>query len=352
MITSYTMPNTYTAMVTDAPVLQDVIDQLKLNTTVEKLKKEVSVNLITNTQIIVVTVSDTDPNRAVEIGNTLADVFSMHVRELYAERYSSSKEGIAKQVEEMSKQIEDTNRTLSYTLLDSEKQQLEARLTEYTRLYSDMVMTYEQVKLAEAQTSANIVVTEPASPNMIPVSPKTTRNTILAVVVGMLAAMGIILLVDMLDDTIKNPDDIRNKFNLPILGVISKHTITEGNPIANIEPRSPVAESFRSLRTNINFSSVDKQLKKIIITSPNPQNGKTTISSNLAVVFAQGEKNVILVDADMRRPQIHQKFGLLNKFGLSDLFVQPGEELSNFIQKTDIDHLEILTTGSLPPNPC
>jgi polysaccharide biosynthesis transport protein len=351
MITSYTMPNTYSEMVVDSPVLQGVIDKLKLDTTPEMLKGSISVSLLTDTQILVVTVSDTDPVRAADIANALTAVFAEHVRDLYSQRYASSKEGISKRMEEMSAQIDETNKALAKLFNEPERAQLQSRLTEYTRLYSDMVMTFEQVRLAEAQTSANVVVTEPATPNNFPVSPRTSRDTLLAVVVGMLVAAGVVFAVDMLDDTIKNPEEVRRNFNIPILGVISRHAITEGKPISEAEPRSPVAEAFRSLRTNINYASVDTPLRRILITSPTPKDGKTTVSSNLAVVLAQGEKKVVLIDADLRRPQIHHRFGLMNRFGLSDLFVQSIENFADALQPSASPRLTIITSGSLPPNP-
>jgi non-specific protein-tyrosine kinase len=351
MITSYTMPNTYSEMVMDTPVLQGVIDQLKLNLTTDDLKDAITVNLVTDTQILEVTVQDTDPVRAASIANTLASLFADHVRDLHAERFASSKEGIAKQMETMSSQIDDTNLALKKTSSDSERTQLEARLTEYTKLYSDMVMTFEQVRLAETQTSANIVVTEPAQPEEEPVSPKTLRNTLLAGVVGALLAAGTVFAADLLDDTIKNPEEVRRAFDIPILGVIGRHEISEGTPITVAEPRSPVSESFRALRTNITYSSVDTPLRRIVVTSPTPKDGKTTVSSNLAVTLAQGEKKVVLVDADLRRPQIHHRFGLLNRFGLSDLFVQPLEKVADSLQPTSATRLAVVTSGSLPPNP-
>jgi polysaccharide biosynthesis transport protein len=351
MIDSYTMPNTYSEMVTDLPIMQGVVEKLKLNMTADELKGSVSVELIKDTQILSVTVSDTDANRAAQIANTLAEVFADRVRVLQSERYASSEAGLSKQVTDMAGQIADTNKALDVETDATNKVQLQARLTEYTRLYSDLVLSYQQVRLSEAQTSTNVVVTEPATADPYPISPRTSRNTMLAVVVGMLLAAGVVFAIDMLDDTIKNPDEVRTKFNLPILGVISRHDITEGKPISEVEPRSPVAESFRALRTNLNFAAVDKPLRRIIITSPTPQDGKTTISSNLGVVFAQGEKNVVLIDADLRRPQLHHRFGLLNRLGLSDLFVQPVDKLPEILQPTSNSRLAILTSGGLPPNP-
>jgi succinoglycan biosynthesis transport protein ExoP len=137
--------------------------------------------------------------------------------------------------------------------------------------------------------------------------------------------------------------------------MIASHTSAGEKPISEAQPRSPVAESFRGLRTNISFAGVDKPLRHILITSATPQEGKTTVSANLAVILSQGEKKVVLIDADMRRPQIHRKFGLYNHLGLSDLFllmrpldILPVGVIQIVNEKTE---LAVVTSGRLPPNP-
>ena len=157
--------------------------------------------------------------------------------------------------------------------------------------------------------------------------------------------------VDTLDDTVKNPEEIRRRFNLPILATIAYHEQHNDKPIALAEPRSPIAEAFRSLRTNLTFASVDAPLRRIMITSPTPQDGKTTIAANLAVVLAQGENKVILIDADLRRPYIHHKFGLFNRFGLTNLFSDSLHGFDNVIQFNSLSNLGMITSGPLPPNP-
>src|SRR5690554_6673836 len=94
----------------------------------------------------------------------------------------------------------------------------------------------------------------------------------------------------------------------------------DGLPFVAQQPRSPVAESFRSLRTNLEFASVDKPLKTILVTSPGPSEGKTTVATNLAVVMAQANKRVILLEGDLRRPRLHQALNMSNQVGLSDVF--------------------------------
>jgi non-specific protein-tyrosine kinase len=165
----------------------------------------------------------------------------------------------------------------------------------------------------------------------------------------MALAAGIVLMSNILDDTIQNPDEFRRKLGLQILGVIDSRAAPKQGPITLAEPGSPSAEAFRSLRTNIIFTSVDTPLRRILVTSPMPQDGKTTIASNLAVVLAQSEKKTLLMDADLRHPSIHVQFGLPNLIGLTDLFVRPLKEFSGVIQ--NVDALTVMTSGGLPPNP-
>ena len=351
MVNTQTMTSTYSQMLLDQPVLQGVIDQLKLSTTPDDLKKSIAVGIVINTQLLTVTVNDTDPQRAANIANAMASVFADRIRQLQSQRYAASRDGLAKQVSDMDGQITDTSNQISVTTDPATLQQLQARLTQYRTIYSNLVTNYEQIRLAEEQTSTNVLVSESASVPYVPVSPKTTRNTLLAVVAGILLAAGAVFAVNTFDDTIKNPDEIRRKFDLPILGMIARHESPSDKPSALAAPRSPTAEAFRSLRTNITFAAVDRPLRRIMVTSPTPKDGKTTVSSNLAVVLAQGEKRVVLIDADLRLPQIHRKFGLNNRIGLTDLFVQSLDALAGVVNFVYTPHLAVITSGRLPPNP-
>jgi capsular exopolysaccharide synthesis family protein len=116
-------------------------------------------------------------------------------------------------------------------------------------------------------------------------------------------------------------------------------------------PRAPVSEAYRTLRTNLEFSSLDKPLKTIVVTSPGPDEGKSTTLANLAVTLAQAEKTVILVDCDLRRPSQHEIFGLTNEVGLTTMMVDEQAMKAPPLQDTAVPSLSVLTTGPLPPNP-
>ena len=125
---------------------------------------------------------------------------------------------------------------------------------------------------------------------------------------------------------------------------------TKRQLITNTDPKSPISEQYRTIRTNILFSSVDETLRSILVTSTSPGEGKSTTISNLAVVFANQGKQVLLVDADMRKPTMHYTFGLQNNIGLTNVLTKQ-TTMQEAVVKTGIDNLSALPSGPIPPNP-
>lgn len=228
--------------------------------------------------------------------------------------------------------------------------QLQTQLTLYQQIYSNLLNSFESVRLARLQNTPNVVqVEEPQLGRPLGQQPLT----LLGAVVGFLFAAGIAFVIEYLDDTLKSPEDVSRILNAPVIGYVSDTAeVSEGgagNFIA-AQPRSPVAEAFRGLRTNLEYAQVDKPLRTLLITSPSPAEGKTTIASGLATTVAQSGRRVLVLDADMRRPRIHKEFGVSNAMGLSDLFRGNGT-LDEVVQSGSIPNLEIVTSGNLPPNP-
>jgi tyrosine-protein kinase len=206
------------------------------------------------------------------------------------------------------------------------------------------------VRLAEATSTSNVVQMEAAYPSEIPVRPKTVRNTIMGAVFGFFLAVGLVILIDIMDDTL-NPENVTKELGLPVLGVIARYHSDSDTPIVQSEPRSPISEAFRSLRTNIQFTSVDHPLRSLLVTSPSPQDGKSTVAVNLGASLAQSGFRVAIIEADLRRPQIHKRLSLGNRQGISGVFVQPQVVLNGALQKTSVENLYALTSGTIPPNP-
>jgi len=169
--------------------------------------------------------------------------------------------------------------------------------------------------------------------------------------IALAIAAGAAYLFEYIDDTLKDPEEIHKWLDIPVIGYIS--TIEKGKYHGDYvakHPRSAIAESFRALRTDLEFSAVDKPLKTILVTSAGVAAGKTSIAINLAVVIAQGGKKVYLVDADLRKPSVHRSLGLPNRVGLSDAFRREKDirDLAQFWQE---GNLHVITSGPLPPNP-
>lgn len=120
--------------------------------------------------------------------------------------------------------------------------------------------------------------------------------------------------------------------------------------IAEDNPKSPIAEQFRTIRTNLQFASVDKELETMLITSASPSEGKSITTANTATVFAQQEKKTLLIDADLRKPTVHYTFRLPNNTGLSN-YLAGSQPIMSLVNETHVDYLDVMTSGPIPPNP-
>ncbi len=414
LITMQTLTSTYTQMLMDQSVLEGVIQQLKLPMTPEGLAKSVSVQAITNTQLLQITVQDTDPARAAEIANAMATVFVARIQDLRSQRYAVIRDGLAAQVSSMEQQIASTSSQIAaidqqiaagaaqeagavqtqiaaaaiqpavpvatkfapaatQTVTAMQQQiavaatetalaapatvepaallQLQDRLTQYRTIYSNLVLSYEQVRLSEEQTSTNVALSQRATVPTAPVTPKTFQNAVLAALIGMLLTVAGVIVFDKVDATIKDPQEVRRDLGVPVLGIIPWHKVPTDKPTVLAEPYSPPAEAFRLLRTNIAYGLADRALRRILVASAIPQDGKTMVACNLAVLLSQSGKRVLLVDADLRRPQVYHRFGLQNRSGLSDLLTRPLDDIGTIIKAVDPPKLAVLTAGELPANP-
>lgn len=349
------LAKTYAVLMTTQPVLEDIVERMELDLDTGTLKEMISIQPVRETQLIELNVEDTDPVRAAQIANEVVTVFAEQNQALQADRYADVKDSLSTQLLDLDDRIQEASAELESFGDDSEyeieRNRLEIILTQYRQSYSGLLQGYEQVRLSEAQSTSNVVQVEPAIPPTIPIRPRVLQNTALAVIVGLMLAIGVVFLIEALDDTVKGPEDIKRDLGLPVLGLIAKIDENGTEMITVAQPRSPLAEAFRSLRTNILYASVDHPLQRLMITSPSSQEGKTTIAANLGVVTAQGGRRVILVDADLRHPSLHKKLRIPNRRGLSDLFVQPQVHLNGFLRKSTVPDLFILPSGYVPPNP-
>ena len=192
---------------------------------------------------------------------------------------------------------------------------------------------------------------------MTPTTPSNntvTRDIVLAMIVSIVGVAGFAFLRFYLDDTVKHTDDIEKMFGLPVAGSISRNDskVKSGSELVVARaPKSIVSENIKSLRTNLQFTAVDRNLKTILVTSTNASEGKSFVSSNLAVSFAQAGKKVLIIDCDLRKGRLHKLFKMFNNAGLSDLLADNVKNMGSYIRKTTVENLDLITCGTYPPNP-
>ena len=232
---------------------------------------------------------------------------------------------------------------------------LQQSLDLYQTIYLDLLSDREDIKKQKLQNMPTVEQISPAQAGKIPVSPRTLLTTLLGGLGGLILALSFVILKGMADDSIQNHTEVEKILGTKVIGrILEIKDNTEGQGIyVSRVPRSPTAESFRTLRTNLEFSNKEKPIKSIIVTSAGPEEGKTTVASNLAAILSHSGKKVILVDADLRRPRIHQVTGVSNTLGLSELInANPDYFINDFVQTLDnLPFLRILPSGKLPANP-
>ncbi len=234
---------------------------------------------------------------------------------------------------------------------------LKTTLNLYQQIYISSINSLETLRLSKAQSTPTVMQVETAIKPTSPISPKPIQSAVLGAAIGLFVTAAFAFLIEFLDDTLKTPDDIKDLLDTPVIGFIGelKHNPKQDEDALGLfvakNPRSPVAEAFRSLRTNLEYSSVDHPAKTILVTSSGESEGKSTVAANLAIVEAQSGKKVIIIDADMRRPKVHVQFNKSNRRGLSD--VVTGKLRIEDVAKSydQVENLSIITCGTIPPNP-
>lgn len=257
------------------------------------------------------------------------------------------------------------------------------------KIYTMLLEKYEAAKITAAEKVGNLRVIDPARPPQNPLFPNKKLNLIIGIFLGFMIGVGLSLIIEAFNISIRSEEDVEKHMKIPVLGnipriknsmafIARKDRKSDYNQFAGFDPKlitalrpnSPVSESFRTLRTNIQMSKTDQHVKTLLITSSLPQEGKSIITANLAITTAQLGLRTLLIDADLRKPMIHNLFQLNLEPGLTGLFVNrskksrhnrddiskitqrnPEDEYIPFIHETDIKNLFITTSGKIPFNP-
>jgi len=228
------------------------------------------------------------------------------------------------------------------------------RQAESTRhMYDLLIKRFKETSLTEEMRHGNVRVVDPAEIPGAPVAPNKRRNLLLAVVVGLMAGAGLCFFIEYLDNSIKVPDDVKAHLGIPYLGPVPA---AEGlksrrdDLVVQRAPKSPVSESFRGIRTGIQFSSADRPPQVILVASADRSEGKTFVACNLAATLAGGAAPVAIVDADMRKPRVHRLYGLDREIGLAN-YLTGAAGLDDVLTPTPDGNLAAVLCGPVPPNP-
>jgi capsular exopolysaccharide synthesis family protein len=198
---------------------------------------------------------------------------------------------------------------------------------------------------------AKLTVVTPASESSTPVSPKTRRNTALALIIGLMVGLGVVLARDRLNNRIREEDEFAAVTDAPVLASVPSDSLLKDRGLIDFGSGATLAaESYRKLRTNLSFTSVDKPYRRIVVTSAMEAEGKTTTAINLAAALAETGKRVVLVDADLRRPQVNHRTGRMGDIGFTNYLKGDGR-MADLLQATDTEGLWVLASGPQPPNP-
>jgi non-specific protein-tyrosine kinase len=349
------LAQSYAEIARRKPVRQATMEALGLS-----WLPEYQVTIVPNTQLLEITVIDSNPARAQAVANTLAEQL---VRQSPAGSQAEEEQRqafVSQQLDSLERQIAETEAMIRQRQEEASgligARQIAEAQSEIAALQATLVTLQGNYATLLASTSEGAINTlsiiEPADLPGYPINANRTSTILLGAAIGLALAVGAAYLLEYLDDTLKTPEEIIQVAGLPIIASIGQANRKEQEgPILTKQLHSPMAEAFRSLRTNLDFAAVDRPLRTILITGPTPGGGKTTVAIDLAIIFAQSGRKTLLLDADLRRPMLHQFLDLNNQVGLSDLFLEQ-VSLEEATQPSDeVKLLSVLASGKLPAAP-
>jgi succinoglycan biosynthesis transport protein ExoP len=353
-LTNEDLAPTYLRILTGKPVLEETIALLGLSENPEELANWITVESVPGTHLIRLNVKDVSADQAILVADTMAWVFIDQIQKLMIEPYADNLTSLETQLNELSDlidrtQLEIERLTLENIQSETELERLGNTLVENRNDYRTLQQDYEQLRVSASDASETVFVSESAH---VPNNPIQRGRLFLIVgaAIGMVTGLGLAFLLEYFDDTIKTAQDITNSLGLDALGSIPRVIDGDNELVVVEQPRSPIADSFRMLSTNLRFYSLDKSIRILLVTSPAPEAGKSVIVANLAAAIAMSGSKVLVVDADLRRPRQHIIFGLRSGEGLTGSLLDG--EGNERLQTTEVENLSVLTSGQkLPPNP-
>ena len=390
------LASTYTELMRTRSFAQYVAQEMGDETTPGEVLGAISTHYVPDTQFFKISATHTSPEKAQKLVNLTAQVLITEniarqqaqqqqiqaqrdpVKELEREQLRELQQSLQDELEYYAQQIEGLQAQIAELERKPRSEEIDQRILSLRQDLSHNQSLRVEVLSSLAQTQASLaasegvqsvdtaVVVDEATLPIEPLPRKVPQYILFALAASLGLGVGLAFLLEYLDYTVKTPEELDAVYGMATLGVIG---VIEGGDrggarreqiVALTNPRSPIAEAFRSLRTNIQFANPGKQVRSLLITSAGPSEGKTLTAANLAVSLAGGGSRVILVDTDLRKPCLHRLFELPKEPGFTNLVIDQkddpsggasGQAFEDYLRRTEVENLWVLPCGTVPPNP-
>ena len=325
-----------------------VYARLKENLELEDDPPFVTGSGFSDADLITVSVESGDPQTAATLANAYVGAYIDVKREQAVKGMAAASAELQSKITDLQTQIDtlDTQIDASSTDDDSGAEADRRALVDQNALFRQHI---DQLQVDAALSAGNAQLIRPAEAPIKPIKPTPVRTAMLASMVGLLLGLGAAFLANHLDDSIRTADDLaRLGTDVPLLATVANLTGRDNRPLAISDPENSAVEAYRNLRTNVQFLGIERKMRSIQVTSTRPGEGKSTTAANLAVVLSQTGATVVMVDADLRNPDLHRMFGVDGSNGLTNNLA--GDPMELTIQHIT-DHLWVIVGGPVPPNP-
>ena len=318
----------YAVQATSPVVAARTASRMPGSMTAEEVQGAVSATQVAESGMIELSARHPNPAVAYALVDNLSEAFIAHIAAQEADRYAGAIDEIESQITELEEEITELRISIAAfgdagslaPIARAEMARLQTQANNDQTRLTVLLNSAEQFRLAIARASGSISVFQPPMLPIAPTSPRPLRNIGLATVVGGMVGVGIAFLLDYLDDTVRTPIDVQQVLGANVLGAIPlMDEDCEACPdVAASQPLSPTAEAMRDLRTSLQYASLDAPLRTLLVTSTAPNEGKSFVASNLGTAMALAGSRVLLMEGDLRRPDVHRTWGTSRTPGLTD----------------------------------
>jgi succinoglycan biosynthesis transport protein ExoP len=353
--------STQVELIASESVAALVREDLNLDKPIDSLLRGLSVTPQGETQVVNITYTSPDPEEARNVAQSFADNYIEFRREQALSDVVAEEEGLQQQVQSASEQLTTINEDIANAQRTGDAALAASLETQRSVLISRLGVLQQQLDNARAERSQSSDAGQIIEPALLPDSPSSPNhlsNGLMGIFLGVALGIALAFLRERLDDRFRDRSDLEKTIEAPVLATVPRYAIPkkDQSPLVSISQSSVGAvEAYRSLRTNLQFITSQRNLKSVLLTSPSESEGKSATTANLGVLLAQAGRRVILISSDLRRPTLGGYFGVReghdDETGLSSWLASQDEEPWDVIKDPGIPNLRVIPSGPLPPNP-